>query len=331
MVRYRVKATSITMCVLLISNKDDITTDCVVNSLHKRKVPFYRLNTEEIGTSVFLNLDISKERYTLYDAHLDKEFDLKGFKSVYYRRPVIPKFDAFQLSTTEQTFLSRECWKVVEGLCKLLSSAFWISPLSAIREAENKIWQLKVAKEIGFCIPDSVITNTPSHFNAFMDRNNHDCVVKALSSARLGKESDEIAFTHKLEQSYDEQTIKLCPSYLQHNIHRDYDVRVIVIGTEVYAFSIRPADSNTDFIDWRAEETPLKYECIVVPEKVSRMCRCLVEKMNLSFGAIDLIKGIDESYYFLEINSNGQWAWLEAETGVKLSDKIADLLEHGKN
>lgn len=73
------------MCVLLISNKDDITTDCVVNSLHKKKVPFYRLNTEEIGTSVFLNLDISKERYTLYDAHLDEEFDLKGFKSVYYR------------------------------------------------------------------------------------------------------------------------------------------------------------------------------------------------------------------------------------------------------
>lgn len=319
------------MCVLLISNKEDITTDCVVNSLHKRSVPFYRLNTEEIGTYVFLNLDISKGRYTLYDAHLNKEFDLKGFKSVYYRRPEIPKFDSTQLNDTEQKFLSRECWKTIEGLCKLLSTAFWISPLSAIREAENKIWQLKVAKEIGFCIPDSTITNTPSRYNIFMDRNNHDCVVKALSSAKLGKESDEVAFTHKLEQSYDEQTIKLCPSYLQQYIHRDYDVRVIVIGTEVYAFSIRLADGNTDFIDWRAEEAPLKYEHVVIPEDVSRMCQCLVKKMNLSFGAIDLIKGIDGNYYFLEINPNGQWAWLEAETGVRLSDKIVDLLKHGKN
>jgi len=319
------------MCVLLISNKEDITTDCVVNSLHKRSVPFYRLNTEEIGTFVFLNLDISKGRYTLYDAHLNKEFDLKGFKSVYYRRPEIPKFDSTQLNDIEQKFLSRECWKTIEGLCKLLSTAFWISPLSAIREAENKIWQLKVAKEIGFCIPDSTITNTPSRYNIFMDRNNHDCVVKALSSAKLGKESDEVAFTHKLEQSYDEHTIKLCPSYLQQNIHRDYDVRVIVIGTEVYAFSIRLADGNTDFIDWRAEEAPLKYEHVVIPEDVSRMCQCLVKKMNLSFGAIDLIKGIDGNYYFLEINPNGQWAWLEAETGVRLSDKIVDLLKHGKN
>jgi glutathione synthase/RimK-type ligase-like ATP-grasp enzyme len=46
----------------------------------------------------------------------------------------------------------------------------------------------------------------------------------------------------------------------------------------------------------------------------------------LSFGAIDIIKKLNGEYVFLEINPNGQWAWLETELDLKISDEIINYL-----
>jgi hypothetical protein len=35
-------------------------------------------------------------------------------------------------------------------------------------------------------------------------------------------------------------------------------------------------------------------------------------------------------YVFLECNLNGQWLWIEFETGFKISEAIANLLMKGK-
>jgi len=33
---------------------------------------------------------------------------------------------------------------------------------------------------------------------------------------------------------------------------------------------------------------------------------------------------------FLECNPNGQWLWIELETGMRISEAIADALETGE-
>lgn len=37
----------------------------------------------------------------------------------------------------------------------------------------------------------------------------------------------------------------------------------------------------------------------------------------------------DGSWWFLECNPNGQWAWLESEADLRITCAIADLLEKG--
>ena len=56
------------------------------------------------------------------------------------------------------------------------------------------------------------------------------------------------------------------------------------------------------------------------------MCIRLLKELNLQFGAIDMIKTPDGSYIFLEINPNGQWAWIETQTGLQISDAIINFL-----
>jgi len=45
----------------------------------------------------------------------------------------------------------------------------------------------------------------------------------------------------------------------------------------------------------------------------------------MEFGCFDFIVNNDE-WYFLEMNSNGQWAWLEFETGSPISQEIVEYL-----
>ena len=48
--------------------------------------------------------------------------------------------------------------------------------------------------------------------------------------------------------------------------------------------------------------------------------------MGLSFACYDFIVDDDDQVYFLEVNSAGQWMWLEDELGLPISNRIAKIL-----
>jgi D-alanine-D-alanine ligase-like ATP-grasp enzyme len=48
--------------------------------------------------------------------------------------------------------------------------------------------------------------------------------------------------------------------------------------------------------------------------------------MNLRSGSLDFSLNKNGEYYFLEVNPNGQWLWLEHKTGVSISKEIANSL-----
>ena len=57
----------------------------------------------------------------------------------------------------------------------------------------------------------------------------------------------------------------------------------------------------------------------------------IVKELNLTFGALDFILTPDDKYVFLEVNINGQWAYIESMLGLPISDAIAELLARGNN
>lgn len=71
--------------VLIITNKNDLTSDFIVKRLKEKNLFFYRFNTEEISKSCFLTFDFQKDSFILTDTIICKQFDLKEFTSVYFR------------------------------------------------------------------------------------------------------------------------------------------------------------------------------------------------------------------------------------------------------
>ena len=47
--------------------------------------------------------------------------------------------------------------------------------------------------------------------------------------------------------------------------------------------------------------------------------------LGLRFGAFDFLVCPD-GWVFLEVNPNGQWAWIETATGLPIASTIADAL-----
>lgn len=312
--------------VLIITNTTDFTVDYVVRSLDNIQASYYRLNTDEIGIYVFLSFDFTEDRYIIYDKLRGVTFDILSFKSVYFRRPNLPSINDNCLSSDEKQFIVIEEKQTLEGLYKILRNAYWISDVDSIRKAENKIYQQLIAKEIGFQIASGIVTNHPGEFMRFLEAN-HDCIIKPIYSGQIGwPEMKQVVYTSKLDNIPTPAQIEVCPNYVQQRLKKKFDIRVTVVDETIFAVRIHSQSNPETNTDWRIGENILKHEVIELPVTVNKQCVALVKKLNLKFGAIDFVETEDNEYVFLEINPNGQWAWIQNQTGMPISDTIAKLL-----
>jgi glutathione synthase/RimK-type ligase-like ATP-grasp enzyme len=111
--------------------------------------------------------------------------------------------------------------------------------------------------------------------------------------------------------------LKYCPSYFQKYINKDHEIRLTIIGENCYCSKIISEDN----VDWRRQNNLVSYEAYSIPKKIEESCFALMKKLNLRFGCIDILN-YNGQYHFLEINSNGQWLWLEQELNFPISDSI---------
>jgi glutathione synthase/RimK-type ligase-like ATP-grasp enzyme len=222
--------------------------------------------------------------------------------------------------------MSREGRAFLRGIYESLSDVPWISPLYQILRAENKLWQLDVAKSMGLSVPDSIVTNDPIAAKGFIERN-RPVVVKPLSSGMLDEQ--HISFTNELidwDPSLSEE-IALGPHFFQLEVVKAADVRVTVVDRVVFACRILSQSRENTRVDFRRfEEDIPEHQIVELPQDLQDRLVSLVKNLGLRFGAIDLVEDRNGHYWFLEINPSGQWGWIEQLTGVPIADTIVSAL-----
>ncbi len=313
------------MQVLLFTNKEDITTDFVVQELQRQKIDFYRFNTEELSKTVQIVLDFENKRYLLLDKQDKSEYNLLDFTDIYYRRPELPTYSDSDLTSGEKSFFQVEIYYTLEGVYRLLSDKHWFNNVFAIRNAENKIYQLLLAKEIGLTIPKTLISNHYNSVERFLDSGNH--IVKPVHNARImDGEKSKIVYTSEIKLKVIKEEIEININYLQNKIEKECDIRATFVGRKCFAVSIDSQKMEETSVDWRKGEHILQHTPIELPRDVQAKCIILMEKLGLNYGAIDFILDKEGNYVFLEINPNGQWAWIEHLTGLPISKEIVKNL-----
>jgi glutathione synthase/RimK-type ligase-like ATP-grasp enzyme len=122
--------------------------------------------------------------------------------------------------------------------------------------------------------------------------------------------------------------ISVGPHMLQEYVQKAFDLRVTVIDKNVFACRI---DSQA-FIEYAVDmrrglaDKRMRHDLISLPSTVSKLCVDIVASLGLRFGAIDLVQDSTGNFQFLEINPNGQWAWIQDRTGAPIAASISEAL-----
>jgi glutathione synthase/RimK-type ligase-like ATP-grasp enzyme len=213
----------------------------------------------------------------------------------------------------------------------------WVpGPWSRLMRAENKISQLQLARDIGFDIPRTLVSNSPADFAEFYRDSNGEVISKIVHSRawRSIAEYDPLGYTQvvsKRDSGY-AHTIRYCPTTFQAYVPKLFELRVTVVGGRVFAAEIHSQQSKRSRVDWRQYDlgkTPIRVHDL--PKDIERSCLAIVEALGVIFGAIDMIVTPDGRYVFLEINTlGGAWLWIEELTRMPITAAICELLVEAK-
>lgn len=310
--------------LLLVTNRRDITMDYVVAELLRRKIAYFRLNTEQLPEALCSIAGYPRSAWSVSLG--DRSIRGDQITAAYFRRPGAPVLAAGFTDAGEQAYIEAEWGSFLKSLYSRLDGK-WLNSPTNIFLAEDKPLQLVFAHEEGFNLPATVITNDIKSVRRIAE--DGPAIGKPLRQAVLAGENERVIFTSRLDRIEDDQSqsIALAPFIAQTEIVKKYDVRVTVVGERVFATAIWSQGHPETEVDWRQGSRPdLKHETLKLPSEVEEQCRCLLKRLNLRFGAIDLVCDREDKLWFLEINPNGQWAWIENMTGYPIASAIVDEL-----
>jgi len=213
-----------------------------------------------------------------------------------------------------------------------ISDIFSIGSISYDRVAASKMLQLKVAKELGIQVPATCFSNQKDSIIKFAKEFEY-LSIKPIDSNSiwLGDEVEYVFYAQKVKSellndlSIDSfnQTV----SFVQNYKDKQFELRVTVVCDKIFACKIdsQILDDDKGKVDWRqGYDYGLKHEIFELPDSISDFCLKFLARMKLNFGCFDFIVTPSNEYVFLECNPNGQWLWIEEETGMKISLAIAE-------
>ena len=319
--------------LLIITNKSDFTSDYLILRLEKLNIPFWRLNTEDYLSKYQIEIHLwnnsIKSCINYFDGRVIETNKIRG---VYFRQPIVPNL-SFEITESELEFAQRETLEVLRSLWRIIDERLWLNHPKYLLLANNKIDQLQRAVKLGFNIPPTCISTNSNTIRNFYRSFNGDIIAKAVKHGFYKrKQSVQITPTQKVDKHFIDNINDYAkvPMIFQKRIEKEYDIRVTVVGNQVYAAAIHSQEHEETKIDWRLwdmhHDVDLKHSKFDLPNRIARLCLKITQEFNLNFSAIDLIYSTDNKYYFLEMNPNGQWAWIEEKVGFPIRDSIINCL-----
>ncbi|MFF0265224.1 ATP-grasp ribosomal peptide maturase [Kribbella sp. NPDC004536] len=312
--------------VLVMTEVDDPTADMVIAELNKRDVPLIRFDSSDFPTSLTVAANINgRQGWRGRLRTPTREVELAAVRSLYFRRP--NDFDFAHLEPQAARFAAAQARFGLGGLLADLPGCRYVNHPNAIADAEYKPVQLSTATAVGMRVPPTIITNDPAEARAFA----HDVgriIYKPLYIGvhDLDGEPASIWVREVHEEEMDD-SIAGTMHLFQARCDKASDLRVTVIGDEVFCVKIFSEDP--ELLDWRYDYEHLSYSVVEPPAELVDGMRAYMKQFNLVFGCFDFAVPRDGTPIFLECNPNGQWGWLEEETGLPMTAALANLLERG--
>jgi hypothetical protein len=313
--------------LLILTSDKDLTTDFLIVELINRGLPYFRLNAEEL-TKADYTLVLSENTVRREVCVGAKRVDLSEVDSVWYRRAVHPGYTA-GLSRSESVFVAGELRHLALGLV-MNPDVTWVNPIDKVSVAELKLYQLQVAQQLGFRVPRTVVSRDAKTLRTFAAGNESGTICKPIFHGMFaGESSNYSVYTRRVTpESIDADSVKICPVFLQEEIVRESDLRATFIGRHCFVADIK---GDPSLVDWRDPDLAVSYTVGSLSQEVEAMCRAMLAKLGLIYGAFDFLRTPAGDLVFLEVNPTGEWAWLEDRLGFPMREAFIQLFYGGRS
>ncbi len=319
------------MRVLVVTHSNDNeSVEMVGKEIEALGGEVVRFNSDEFPVSVKLEAGYSDSGTDLYMENSEGRWNLSEIDAVWYRRLSLGGKLPGDLGEDIIRPSVEESRRLFVGLLESMD-VFTMNSYHSVRYSENKLLQLKVAGELGLNVPDTVVTNSPGAVRELSGRCKDGIITKMQSSFALYRNGEEhVVFTNKVSADDMEHLndLKYCPMIFQEKLDNIQELRVTIVGDQIFAASIDPALRRGAEVDWRKKGAELinDWKPYELPEDIKVKLLKFMDYFKINYGAMDIIVTPEGKYVFLENNPGGEFFWLDRCAGLPIAGAIASVL-----
>ena len=300
--------------IVIVTRQEDFHATVISDALIARGLSPAILETDRLGEGGFSWASHDPGRAVVPDRH-GVPRDVSSARLTWWRRLNGIAKPGDHIDASAHDLVDRDTRATLLGILATEFSGRYVSDPEATRAAENKLVQLRAARQAGFDVPETLVSSDPARIRTFWHRHDRRVVVKTL----CGSPGKAFMTGHLTEELLVDAALRLSPAIYQELVPGDRHIRVNVFGDRVVAALI-----TTDRLDWRY---PLdcRAEPYDVPDSLADQLRRVLELVGLRMGVFDL-KLLDDRFVWLEVNPQGQFLWLEGLCGLNLTEAFVDFL-----
>jgi glutathione synthase/RimK-type ligase-like ATP-grasp enzyme len=300
------------MRLLILSHVGDVHSAAVAAALGNYGVDVEIYCFDQFPISSTITYDLKTAGPVLRGPQADSRLDV--FDTVWNRRGWDPVFPP-ELDDCDRELVAPMCRRFADEMrLSPPTGQLWVNSRETQLKMRSKAVQLRLARETGFGIPRTIISNDIGAIREFLSRPG-DYIVK--SPAPMSWTEDEAVIflpTTRigLADIIDEVSVRSCPMIYQERIEKSYELRVVVCGERILWVKLHSQEGGRYRDDWRhGVVTEMKVEPVAAPNgleaKVAQFCR----RAGLLHASFDLAVTPDGSAVFFEVNEQGQTLWIE--------------------
>jgi len=309
--------------ILIVSHSADTHATAVIEHLGRLGADVVLFDTARFPQDIRLEIRHENRARSSSSAVIGGvRRDLSAVRVVWWRRPQPFELHQDLADSEDRGFAYGECHAAITGLWSCLD-AKWVNNPERDEVAARKAYQLKIAAELDLKIPRTLITNDPESAAAFIDREGaNGTIYKAFSATERAWRETRLL---KPEERAHLDAVRFAPVIFQEHIRADIDLRVTVIGDQIFPAEIISGETEY-LVDFRMTMDAARISAHVLPDEIAAKLRAFMRALGLVYGAIDLRLTPDGEYVFLEVNPAGQWLFIEERTGQPITSTLVDYL-----
>lgn len=313
--------------ILILTSLDDSEINFIGPHLVKRNIDYIRINAENFSDEFEFSFTLNDDQDFLFSfIYKGKKYNINDFDFIWVRHF---ELESFFFEKDLDPFLKKYLLGEWGTLFQSIYSIFDDKVITPTDKKITKPYQLIKAKAVGLNVPYTIITNSKTELESYFDDENGKIFAKALRHHSVNNEDGTVIdFYGRTFESLEKllhENISASPVIYQTQIDKSNSVeyRINVFGKVIKSFIYE----NVTKDDWHFEDiTDVKLSEKDIPETIKKKILQLFADLNLKVGTVDIIK-LEDKWYFLEVNTAGDWRWLEKAAEVELEKYIPSIFE----